>query len=289
MLRTFVMPLLIALNAIAAMPSPATAQTTTAATPRPEFDVVSIKQNIGADLDGSWGVNFNEYSADNTPLGRIILQAYSGQMTASTDRLKNAPAWVMDDRYDITAKVDDATANSWKGLRQQQQVALAAPLLRTMLEDRCKLVLHTVPTLIDGYALIIGKHGIRMKLSTPDEPPPPGAITFEGSLRMVPIPPDPDARQSILFQQATLDQLLNLLGAGGIPYVNQTGLTARYDFELPRRFDTPPPESGPDVAPAPRPDAAHRFDWGALGLEMKPIKVPALDLVIDHIERPSRN
>ena len=35
---------------------------------------------------------------------------------------------------------------------QAQQVALAAPLLRTMLQDRCKLVAHTVPTEIDGYA-----------------------------------------------------------------------------------------------------------------------------------------
>jgi uncharacterized protein (TIGR03435 family) len=163
MLRTFATPLLLLAGCTAAIAPTAAAQ----AAPKPEFDVVSIKPNNSPNPGGSWGVWNNEYSSRNTPLSRIILQAYSGQLSASSDLLKDAPSWVMSDRYDITAKVDDATANSWKDLRQPQQVALAAPLLRTMLEDRCKLSLHTVPTLVDGYALVIGKHGIKMKSPLP--------------------------------------------------------------------------------------------------------------------------
>jgi hypothetical protein len=49
------------------------------------------------------------------------------------------------------------------------------------------------------------------------------------------------------------------------------------------------PETAESVAPPPRPDAAHSYNWGAIGLELKPIKIPAEDLVIDRIERPSAN
>ena len=287
MLRTLVMFALMPLGWIAAMSPGARAQDSAAAA-KPEFEVVSIRQNIGADEDGSWGVTLNEYHADNTPLGRVILQAYTGQISPSIDRLKNAPSWVMDDRYDITAKVDDTVANSWKGLRQEQQVRLAAPLLRTMLEERCKLVVHTVPTMINGYALVVGKHGIKMKVSTPDEPPVAGAVMLESGARMVLIPPDPDAKQAVVVQNGTLAELLHLFSASGTPYVDQTALTAKYDFELPR-FALPPPESGAEGVDRPRPDGAHRYDWSALGLEMKPIKVPAVEIVVDSIERPSRN
>ena len=287
MLRTFVIPLLLAASCTATT-SPAAAQTPAATPAKPEFDVVSIKPNNSGDNGGAWGVSENRYRARNTALSRIILQAYSGQVAPSLDRLKNAPSWVFNENYDITAKVDDATANSWKGLRQDQQVALAAPLLRTMLEDRCKLVVHTVPTLIDGYALIIGKHGIKMKPSPPDEPEPPNAVTFEGGWKFVPAPSDPNARQVATFQQVTLAELLRFLSVGGKPFVDQTGLTGKYDLELPK-LDVTPPTTAAGLAPAPQPDAAHYFDWNAIGLEMKPIKVPAVDLVIDHIERPSPN
>jgi uncharacterized protein (TIGR03435 family) len=253
----------------------------------PVFDVVSIRPNSSGSNGGAWGVSQNKYFAKNTPLSRIILQAYLGQMAPSTDRLVGAPSWVMTDPYDINAKVDDATANSWKGLRQPEQVALAAPMLRTMLEDRCKLVVHTVPTEVQGYALVIGKHGMKMKETQPDEPAPTRVVKFEGGWMMVPIMPG-DEKQSATYLQITMAQFTAFLSMGGKPIVDQTGLTGKYDFELPK-IDTNPPEAGAGTPPAPLPDAAHMFNWGAIGLEMKPIKVPALNLVIDHIERPSEN
>ena len=127
------------------------------------FDAVIIKQSDSASRGRSWRVTFNTYSAKNTPLARVILQAYLDG-SPSTDRLKGAPGWVMNDYYDITAKVDDRTADGWKGLNRDRQMAMAAPLLRQMLADRCKLVAHTETTEISGYALVVGKHGIKMRL-----------------------------------------------------------------------------------------------------------------------------
>jgi uncharacterized protein (TIGR03435 family) len=254
----------------------------------PEFDVVSIKPNNSGMNGGTWGVMENEYFARNTPLVRIILQAYLGEMFPSEEMLKGAPSWVMTDPYDITAKADEATTESWKGLRQEKQVAIAAPMLRSMLEERCKLAVHTVPTEVQGYALVVGKHGMKMKEAQPGEPVPTHVVKFEGGWMMVPIVPGQDAKQSTTYLQITMAEFTAFLSLGHKPVVDQTGLTGKYDFELPK-FDSNPPEGGEGVAPALQPDAAHMVDWGAIGLEMKPIKIPVLNLVIDHIERPSAN
>lgn len=258
----------------------------------PEFDVVSIRPSDRTDRGGAWGVWKNEYSARNTPLSFIILQAYLGALSASLDRLKGAPDWVTNDRYFITAKAADATADSWKDLRQAQQIAIAAPMLRKMLEDRCKLVVHTVPTELQGYALVLGKHPERLKEWQPDEPLPKGQYgTFGDGSMMTYSAPD-DSMPSTGFLKFTMAQLIEFISMGGPPILDQTGLTGKYDLKLPRLWSMPPPPPEGSAAPSlpvTPPDAAHMFDWQSVGLEMRPIKVPGFNLVIDHIERPSPN
>ena len=270
----------------------APAQTNAGPAPDPKtltFDVVSIKPNNSGNPGAAWGVSQNRYRARNTPLVRVILQAYLNQLAPSNDRVKNAPAWVMEDRYDITATIDDATAEKWKGLKQAEQVAMAAPMLRAMLEERCKLVVHTEPTEVQGYALVVGKHGIKMKQSQPDEPVPTRAAKFEGGWMMVPIAPGQDAKQSVQYLQITMAQLAAFISLGRDPIEDRTGLTGKYDFELPKlEVSQPGPGDGQPATPSPT-DIAHMFDWSAIGLELKPIKVSATNLVIDHIERPSEN
>jgi uncharacterized protein (TIGR03435 family) len=191
----------------------------------------------------------------------------------------------MTEPYNITAKVDDATADSWKGKRQAQQVAIAAPMLRAMLEDRCKLVAHTVPAEVQGYALVLGKRPLKIKEAKPDGPPPPNSYKFEGDWFMVAATPD---APSVSYLKITMAELVEFLSNGGATILDQTGLTGKYDIELPK-VDTNTPETGENAAPPLRLDPAHAFKWESIGLEMKPIKVPALDLVIDHIERPTPN
>ena len=274
--------------ALAAAGQTATAPLAAPTVKPPAFDVVTIKPNNSGRQGGAWGVWQNTYRARNTPLVFLLLQAYLGQLSASQDRLKGAPPWVFSDPYDITAKADDATADSWKGLPQAKQVAIAAPLLRAMLEDRCKLVAHTVPTEIDGYALVIDKHGSKLKQSQPGEPVPERHVTFGEGWMMV-YPEGPDAKQTISYLQVTMAQFTAFISMGGKPILDQTGLSGKYDFEVPLLIDPNPPETADGAAPPPRPDAAHLYNWSAIGLELKPIKVPAQDLVIDHIERPSAN
>lgn len=269
------------------VPPPPTKATT------PAFDAVTIKPNNSGTNRSSWGVTRNEYRAKNIPLAYIILPAYLGY-GATLDRLKSAPSWVTTIPYDIVAKADDATADTWKGKRQEEQITIAEPMLRAMLEDRCKIVVHTEPTMIQAYALVIGKHGSKLRAAQPDEPKPIGNYArFDGGW-MVVYPQPGEAKQSLGYRQVTMQDFTQFLSMGPVPVIDQTGLPGKYDFDLPKlESSPPPPPEGPTGASAPPPaplsDLSRIFDWNAIGLELKPIKVPAQNLVIDHIERPSEN
>jgi uncharacterized protein (TIGR03435 family) len=257
------------------------------------FDVTSIRpSNSGSQLV-FWGVGGTGYSTLNAPLGRVILDAYLGHpnllpVGPPLDRLKGAPAWVMNAPYDITAKADEATIEAMKGLDQRQQLGLVAPMLRAMLEDRLKLVAHTVPVDVPGYALVVSKHGVKMKETPPDEPMPAYGLSFGGSWKVV-FRRAADGRQSgNAYIGITMAELAASIGSGATPVVDQTGLTGKYDVEL--AFMYMDSSGGTDGSvPQPRPDIAHVYDWEAIGLEMKPIKAPVPSVVIDHIERPSEN
>ena len=103
--------------------------------------------------------------------------------------------------------------------------------------------------------------------------------------------PDSETQPYTSFLNVTMAEFTEFISLGGTPIVDQTGLTGNYDFNLPRFDPVPPPPSetgAPQMAPA-RSDSAHLFDWESVGLELKPIKTPSFDIVIDHIERPTEN
>ncbi len=265
-----------------------------AGTKKSAFDVVSIRPNNGGSAGVAWGVSPTGYSASNAPLARVILDAYLGMPIPSNvrpplGRLKGAPAWVMNAPYNITAKADEATIEAMKGMNQAQEMALMTPMLRTMLEDRFKIAVHTEATEVQGYALVIGKHGIKMKEAKTGESMPANAMEFGGSWTTVSRRGADGKQSGVAYFQITMTELADFLGHGATPVVDQTGLTGKYDVELALMDMGTPAGGGDGSAPTPRPDIAHRYDWGAIGLEMKPTKIPVPSVVIDHIERPSDN
>ena len=132
----------------------------------------------------------------------------------------------------------------------------------------------------------------RIEEAEPGRPLPQNYARLEGGWMIVyPNMKGPDAKQSMTYLQVTMAGFTAFLSVsgGGKPIVDQTRLAGKYDFDLPLLIDPNAPETLEGSAPAPRPDAAHAFDWAASGLELKPIKLPAQNLVVDHIERPSAN
>ncbi len=257
----------------------------------PAFEAVTIKPNPDVD---HWMIEMglDQYRAIDLPLMMTIMRTYFAQGYASRDRVKGAPAWVMNDNYDIVAKLDAATVEEWKNLTIPKRLEMYKPMLNAMMADRFKLVVHTEPTEIQGFALVVGKHPLKLKEATADEKPPDHALKLVDGGMMVPMMPGAPTKELTFFQVSMASLAANLTRTMGVPMVDQTGLAGAYNFELPFKPDDQEfNESAIDAAsggPLHTREPVYR-DYQAIGLELKPIKVPTVNLVIDHIELPSEN
>lgn len=259
------------------------------------FDAVSIRpsEHDGPD-EGGGGVTSYGYTATGIALRTVIMYAYYPHPYGYwRDRLLSVPPWMAKARYDIKAKVDDATEKEWKGLSTAQRRERVKPMLRAMLEDRCKLALHSTTTEAPIYALMVGRHGPKLKISNPGELLPVGrvklqlAATGEGPGVIVPFIPG-EKQQDLFFGTPMASLAAFMSNFSDRPVLDRTGLTGQYDFVLSKRENSPPPTEHSNVS-ASDPDPASIFDVEGLGLVLKPAKGLAETLVIDHIEQPSEN
>jgi len=244
-------------------------------TAAPSFDVISIKRNISGSQDMAINVpNGTAYNVGNAPMRGTIMRAYQVKNLAAV------PAWVDDERYDITAKST--------GKPDPNEVSA---MLRTMLADRLKLTGHVEPRELSVYALIVARPGHpglkpvtldcdavrtardaavktgQTPVAAANGAPPCSYSWFGGAISSGGIP------------LQTFAGLLDYV-AGRI-VVDQTRLTGRYEFTL--RFTppgTPPADGTPDFFTAIQEQ---------LGLRLVATRAPVDTFVIDHIERPTEN
>jgi uncharacterized protein (TIGR03435 family) len=241
------------------------------------FDVVSIRpSSAGPDhwhMGTPWGGD--QYEAIGMPLGMTILVAYFPMKMGSMDRIVGAPGWVWNDKYDVVGKVGEVDLPAWQKLNRGGQNPMLQTMLQKALADRCKIVVHRVPTQIDGYALVVAKHGPNRKNlveSKPDDTIPDRAVKMDLDARIVPIYSHDDP--VLHFYQTSMAAFV-LFMSGAAPIEDRTGLSGKYKFDLTRLGTEGIPSSDWDLAP--------------LGLKLIPVKIPTEKIVIDHIERPSLN
>ena len=121
---------------------------------KPAFEVASVKRNISEPGFGGAavreGANPTGFSAVNWTLRQLITRAYELGDTifpVMTDRLvTGGPSWVQTQRFDVTARA--ATEVS---------PAQVNAMLRTLLEDRFKLVVGTEQRQRDAYVLKLAR------------------------------------------------------------------------------------------------------------------------------------
>jgi len=122
---------------------------------RPSFVVASIKPNTSGSSSSSAHGTKGQIVMDNQSLHRLIERAYNVKAFQVI-----GPDWLESVRFDMVAKYPpDAT--------DEQKTAM----LRTLLEDRFKLVAHRESKEKQGYALVVAKGGFKLK---PVEPGPAG-------------------------------------------------------------------------------------------------------------------
>jgi uncharacterized protein (TIGR03435 family) len=141
-------------------------------------------------------------------------------------------------------------------------------MLKTLLQDRFKLVSHFETKAEPIYSLVVSKGGLKMKAVNADDMTSysSGPLSLRGTLTT-----------SQIAYQLTADLHRTV--------VDNTGLNKRYLVDLKWVSDTQI-ESGNDL-----PIGASVFTaiQEQLGMKLVPAKGPVRTLVIDHVERPSDN
>lgn len=278
-----------AMGQATAKPTPATALAPVKAL---AFDVVSIRQNtseprreIGLPV---FGPTPDGYRATNMPLILPIITAYVPQTGAAAfteNQIMGLPDWATRDNFDIDAKVADEDRAEWQ--KPASQKAMLQAMLQALLEDRCKIAVHREVKEVAVYSLVVGKNGPKFKPTNPDETHEGLKLPFGGIMS-----PGKDGMTLYAAPMASLATLLSSMGRMGTgrPILDKTGLTGLYDIVLTR----PDMGGGP---PGPR-DGTSASDPGGdlisglvdtLGLKLESTKAPVETLVIDHIERPTKN
>jgi uncharacterized protein (TIGR03435 family) len=247
-------------------------------TPAPAFEVASIKPNKSG--DGRISIGFQpggRFSATGLPLRQLIAMAYgSPGQPLPAFRIIGGPGWMNSDRFDIVAKSEGDVPPGPDG---------PLPLmLRALLADRFKLVVHTESRDLPIYTLVKarsdGKLGPQLRPAAVDcaavaaargrgAAPPPGdpvgqARGTDG--RGAPAPlgrgglalgPDGQPACGTMIGPANITaggqsiaQFASLL-AGRVQrvVVDRTGLTGNFDIDLTWTPDQIP--QGPGGAPPP--------------------------------------
>jgi uncharacterized protein (TIGR03435 family) len=156
-----------------------------AQTPAPAFEVASIrpappitelasqiqsgKAHVGMSIDGA-RADFGFVS-----LADLIAQAYRIKPYQLT-----GPDWMKQQRFDVTAKIPDGAS--------KDQVP---EMLQALLADRFKLAVRRETKELPVYALVMGKNGLKMKESPPEEAAAAGS---DAPTAVAPAPPPPPAR-----------------------------------------------------------------------------------------------
>jgi uncharacterized protein (TIGR03435 family) len=204
-------------------------------------------------------------------------------------RVLQLPDWAETAQSRAVFQVDAvAEATSTTTVEQLRQ------MVQAMLADRFRLSFHWETQDIPGYALVVAKHGPKLKpkdVSDAEELPYQEGMT--GRL--------------VVKGKSTLDKLAEWFsgsqGSVGFfaPVINKTGLTAPYDYEFVlsdgggggQRGQSSDPLAAPPSVEELRIMLAERLSdrlEDQLGLRLQAQKtIPVRSIVIDHAEKPSEN
>jgi uncharacterized protein (TIGR03435 family) len=222
--------------------------------------------------------------------------------------ISGGPAWIDTESYQIDAKADGT----------QTQGMMHGPMLQALLEDRFKLRVHRQAVEVPVYELTVAKAGIKMQ---PWEPGSCTPIDFAFLTQFPPqplpaLPPGqeycggvgPDGTRWLATSETrkgenvvlecrgiNLDDLCKMVLGNRLdrPVVNATGIDRRFGFRLEFTPDESTPKflEGDSGLPDDLPRGPSIFTalQEQLGLKLSPAKGQGESLVIDHVERPSRN
>ena len=258
-----------------AIPDPPPPPKQMAAGVDPSFEVATIKpsdpnargQSIQVGRGGG-----NVFTTTNTTVADLMIFAYG----LHAKQVTGGPAWFDSEKYDVTAKPDQAGGPNVTQLRT---------MVRKLLADRFQLTFHREQKELSAYILTAAKSGPKIDKVTEPRGNLPG---FSGR-----------GPGSIGVRNSTMAEFCEFLQSRILerPVVDRTALTDRYDFTLQWTPDQAPAPNAGGAAPPAAPVAiaadAPPDLFGAmqqqLGLRLESGKAPVEVLVVDKVQRPSEN
>jgi uncharacterized protein (TIGR03435 family) len=272
----------------------------------PAFEVASVKPNKSVDGRRGGVIQPGRFVRTNVTLRQLIQMAYS-QQAFDRREIAGGPSWIDSDRFDIEAKFEDGLAGNLGRLYLPDgkgSPGLAYLMVRTLLTERFKLVVHSETRELPVFALLMaredGRPGSQLQRSTVDC----DAVLAEMAKTGKPTaPPNPvkgppcsmgGGPGRLMGNALTMPQIANGLS----PYVNRvvrdrTEMAGNFDVDLAWR---PAPGeyggSGPfDHNDPPGAEATSIFTalQEQLGLRLESTTGPVDVLVIDRAERPTED
>lgn len=243
------------------------AQPEVAGGPPPAYEIVSIRPDKSGSPAETMHWLADGFQWTNFPVSKWVHSAYGVTMDS---QIVGLPSWANTEPYDIEAKLDAETAESWKKLTPEERRKQEEPMLQSMLADRCQLKVHRETRELPVYDLVIAKGGLKMNEAAPDKGS--GGSMGPGMMKA--------------HAQSTDSLVSAFSGMVGRMIVDKTGLgDKKFDFELKwtpddRRAADNGADAGPSIFTALEEQ---------LGLKLVPARGPVEVIVIDHIERPSAN
>ena len=262
------------------------------------FETASVKPNKAGDQERYIRIepSGTGMAVVNMQLRELITFSYQIQRF----QLEGGPDWVASDRFDIQARSERAVPATGAFFNGQDALRM---MLRTLLADRFKLVLHKETKELPIFELVLarpdGRLGPNLRPAKVDcaaqaaaaakggppassgQPGPGGCV-----LNINPI--------SIRGGGATMAMLGNLLvGSAQRLVIDRTGLTGNWDFEVKYTPDASQIPPGMSLADAPGVDPNGPSLFTALeeqlGLKLRPARGPVEVLVIDSVQQPTPN
>jgi len=214
-------------------------------------------------------------------------------------QLEGGPDWTASDRFDILGKPDREVPGTGAFFDGQEPLRM---MLRTLLADRFKLVMHKETKELPIFELVLarqdGKLGPQLRAPAVDCAARAAAARAGAPPPASSGPPGPGScgitmnPTRVAGGGVPLAMLASLLeGPAQRLVIDRTGLTGNWDLEVkytPERSQLSP---GVDLPSSVDPNAPSLFTaiQEQLGLKLRPARGPVEVLVIDSVEQPTPN
>lgn len=288
-------PLSMALAQNSASPAPAPTAPAAASpatyVPAMTFEVASIRQS-NPDVDNGFRVgggfrpaNSSHVILENNSFQNLLAWGYSEEAQRAMG-FDNLPKELQHALFNVQAKADAATDERLAKLPKEEVRLEQRHMMQVLLAERFNLKVHWETRDSTTYDLVVSKRG---RLQSTGARPSADEMKMFGDRGVPPLYQKGDSRYGFEYiaHGATAGDVAQMLaGQFGIPVIDNTGLTGKYDFDL-RTFGvrSSDQEEG-ETNPWPPLETAIQDQ---LGLKLVRSHGPVRTLVIDHAEMPSPN